>query len=177
MARFPLAVLLVFAFASVCRGDDLEQLKNLRDEETRRAVRAFEKSIRDAEKAMEQKLIAAKAKFLADLAVAQRRATQANDLDSAILIRDARESIENDPAEPIQILAAFYGQNVSWLDVTDKVQAAAKGKAKWASTVATEDWGEPAPNFTGPRTLLIRYAVDGRERFKAVYEGQGITIP
>jgi hypothetical protein len=43
--------------------------------------------------------------------------------------------------------------------------------------VSTKDWGEPAPGFNGPRTLLVRYAVGGKVVFKTVYEGKEISLP
>jgi hypothetical protein len=81
------------------------------------------------------------------------------------------------PMTEIIIIAAFYGQNISWLDVTDKVRRAVNGKSEWSGTVATKDWGEPAPGFGGPRTLMIRYSVSGKVRFRAAYQGQVISIP
>jgi hypothetical protein len=77
----------------------------------------------------------------------------------------------------IRIISAFYGQNVSWLDVTDRVRQATKGKRNWTVQVRTEDWGEPAPGFGGPRTLLIRYSVNGEVNFKSQYQGNRITLP
>ncbi len=43
--------------------------------------------------------------------------------------------------------------------------------------VNSKELGEPAPEFAGPRTLMIRYSVAGKVRFKAVYEGKEITLP
>lgn len=77
----------------------------------------------------------------------------------------------------LQIIAAFYGQNVSWLDVTDKVRAATKGTASWTTRVDTQDWGDPAPNFRGPRTLLVRYSWNGETKYKAAYQGEELSLP
>ena len=93
-------------------------------------------------------------------------------LDEAVLIRVIRRSLEAgkgplaNPSTGIEIIAAFYGQNVSWLDVTDKVHKAVKGKAKWSAKVSSANWGKIAPQFKGPRTLLIRYLVNGKTVYK-----------
>jgi hypothetical protein len=80
-------------------------------------------------------------------------------------------------ASGLQILAAFYGQNVSWIDVTDKLTLASKGKTSWSAKVQTADLGDPVPGWTGTRTLIVRYTLDGKTGFKAVYEGRDITLP
>jgi hypothetical protein len=77
----------------------------------------------------------------------------------------------------LRILAAFYGQNVSWIDVTDKLTLATKGKTSWSAKVQTADLGDPVPGWTGTRTLIVRYTLDGKTGFKAVYEGRDITLP
>ena len=81
------------------------------------------------------------------------------------------------PTAGIQIEAAFYGQNISWLDVTQKVRAQAQGKMQWSTLVRTANWGEPAPGFKGPRTLLVRYSIDGESRIKSAYENEQLTLP
>jgi hypothetical protein len=82
-----------------------------------------------------------------------------------------------DSATGLQILAAFYGQNVSWIDVTDKLALATRGKTSWSAKVQTADLGDPVPGWTGTRTLIVRYTLDGKTGFKAVYEGHDITLP
>lgn len=77
----------------------------------------------------------------------------------------------------IRIISAFYGQNVSWLDVTDKVRQATQAKRNWSVEVQTEDWGEPAPGFGGPRTLLIRYSLNDEVKVKSRYQGKRMTLP
>jgi len=85
------------------------------------------------------------------------------------------------PAPPaagrVQVIAAFYGQNISWLDVTELVRQKVERRGAWSGVVQTADWGEPAPDFKGPRTLLVRYSVDGTTKYKAVYEGELMTLP
>ncbi|WP_040763636.1 hypothetical protein [Novipirellula maiorica] len=75
------------------------------------------------------------------------------------------------------VVAAFYGQNVSWIDVTEKIRKAIGKKRSWTTDVKTEDWGEPATGFGGPRTLLVAYYTDGQLKFKSVYQGKRITLP
>ncbi|GIW92841.1 MAG: hypothetical protein KatS3mg110_0882 [Pirellulaceae bacterium] len=88
-----------------------------------------------------------------------------------------RSAVAADARPRIEIIAAFYGQNVSWIDVTDKVRAAVGRAALWSTVVRTSDWGEPAPGWTGTRSLLVRYSVNGKVMFKAVWQGEVITIP
>lgn len=100
--------------------------------------------------------------------VAQAEATKANLLDKAVRIRSIKRMYKSDtvsapPMTEIIIFAAFYGQNISWLEVTDKLRRAVNGKSEWSGTVVTKDWGEPAPGFGDPRTLMIRYSVSVRE--------------
>jgi hypothetical protein len=143
----------------------------------------------DAEKAYRKAVLDAKLKMAADLRRAQQKALQAGDQDEALAIaakiRQAEEEREATPGPPppaendgsIRIVAAFYGQNVSWLDVTEKLQHATSGRTTWSSKVRTRDWGEPAPGFAGPRTLLVRYVVGGKARVKFAYEGNELELP
>jgi hypothetical protein len=43
--------------------------------------------------------------------------------------------------------------------------------------VDTKELGEPAPNWNGQRTLIVRYTVSGKPHIKFVYEGSRISIP
>jgi hypothetical protein len=120
---------------------------------------------------------------------AVRHYTKALDLTKADSVNREWETFKryNLPAAPtrptstpnggLQIVAAFYGQNVSWLDVTDKITFATKGKNSWSANVRTSDLGDPVPGWNGTRTLLVRYTLDGKTAFKAVYEGHEITLP
>jgi WD40 repeat protein len=90
---------------------------------------------------------------------------------------EAQVSPASEGGGKIDIIAAFYGQNVSWIDVTDKVRGMVKGLEKWTAKVNTEDFGEPAPGFSGPRTLLVRYSVGGQVKVKPVYQNEMITLP
>jgi hypothetical protein len=80
-------------------------------------------------------------------------------------------------AAPIVIHAAFYGQNVNWVDVTDKLREMVRDKYEWATVVNTADWGDPAPGYTGPRTLIIRYTIDGVTKSKWAYQGDKLAVP
>jgi hypothetical protein len=77
----------------------------------------------------------------------------------------------------IVVHAAFYGQNVNWIDVTEKLRAVVGDKRQWSTVVNTSDWGDPAPGFTGPRTLIVRYTIDGTTTSKWQYQGKELVIP
>ena len=161
-------------------GDD-ELPKNLKSPDAKKALLDYDKALAQAREAYEKETGAARKKLLSDLEAAQDKATKANELDDAVRIRDFRKGFEDakppSPEQKLQIIAAFYGQNVSWLDVTSKLRQATRGKTKWSAIVNSKELGEPAPGFAGPRTLTIRYSVAGKVRFKAVYEGKEITLP
>jgi multidrug efflux pump subunit AcrA (membrane-fusion protein) len=161
-------------------GDD-ELPKNLKSPDAKKAVLDYDKALTQAREAYEKETDAARKKLLSDLEAAQQKATKANELDDAVRIRDFRKGFEDakpsSPEQRLQIIAAFYGQNVSWLDVTSKLRQATRGKTRWSAIVNSKELGEPAPGFADPRTLIIRYSVAGRVRFKAVYEGKEITLP
>ena len=160
-------------------GDE-ELPKNLKSPDAKKAVQDYEKATTLAREAYEKETEAARKKLLSDLEAAQDKATKAKELDEAVRIRDFRKGFEDakrSPEQKLQIIAAFYGQNVSWLDVTSKLRQATRGKTRWSAIVNSKELGEPAPGFADPRTLIIRYSVAGRFRFKAVYEGKEITLP
>ena len=48
----------------------------------------------------------------------------------------------------IRIISAFYGQNVSWLDVTDRVRQATKGKPKPDYSFGPDGAGTGCPLVT-----------------------------
>ena len=183
MMRFALACCAcVSGLALVTAAQNEEAIKKPRSADAKKALVDYEKAVKQARETFEKDAEAARKKLLTDLAAAQEKAAKANSLDEAVLIRDIRKGYEDGRAAPpkdgrLQIVSAFYGQNVSWLDVTEKVRQATKGKAKWSATVSTRDWGEPAPEFHGQRTLIIHYTVGGKLQFKAVYEGREITLP
>jgi hypothetical protein len=77
----------------------------------------------------------------------------------------------------MQVRSAFYGQNKSWIDVTEKLQEWTEGTTSWSRIVSTQDLGEPAPGFGGPRTLIVQYVVSGKVKYKAVYEGEEMNLP
>jgi hypothetical protein len=162
-----------------CGDDDLP--KNLKSAEAKKALLEYEKAVARAREAYEKETDGAHKKLLTDLEAAQQKATKANELDEALRIRDLRKEFEDGKPPPLdrklQIIAAFYGQNVSWLDVTNKLRRATQGRTKWSAIVNSKELGEPAPGFAGPRTLTIRYSVGGKVRFKAVYEGKEIALP
>lgn len=182
MMRASLGFLAIVSTLLLMPPESERSPKKLKNVNAKEAVADYDRSIKEAEEAFAAETAAARRKLLTELETAQEKAAKANDLDDAVLIRDLRRAYEEgtDPAPEdgtLRIVSAFYGQNVSWLDVTEKVRRAAKDKAKWSATVNTNDWGEPAPGFAGPRTLIVRYAEGDEVRFKAVYQGQKISIP
>lgn len=129
----------------------------------------------------------ARKKLLLSLEVAREKAAKANQAEDAQLIREIRKNyetmtepvpIDTTPQAPqtIRIISAFYGQNVSWIDVTDKVQALAAGKPAWTATVDTDDLGDPIPGWTGTRSLIVRYAIGPKVAFKVAYQNKVITL-
>lgn len=179
---FALAVLVCLATPRGFADDEDAAVKNVKNVEARKALLRYEAAIAEAEKEFEQKRELALKELLASLEDAQENATKANKLDEALHIREAREALQSDAERAksggkVQIVAAFYGQHVNWIDVTEKARRAFRGKAKWSTVVDTRDWGEPAPGWAGTRTFLVRYLVNGKPMTKSVYQGQVITIP
>jgi hypothetical protein len=163
---------------SVFASDIVDLITRLQDANAKEAIAACEKSIRKAKEDEDDHKQEARKKLLPALEEAQMIAGKANHLDEAILIRDIRKAIENgnDPRAGIEVITALYGQNISWLDVTDKVRKAIGNKDKWSTFVKTKDWGEPAPGFTGPRTMIIRCRVNGKISLQLNYEDKEIKI-
>jgi hypothetical protein len=172
--------LLILVVSFRAWGDDDSQ-RNLKSAEAKKALVEYEKALAKAREAYDKEADGARKKLLTDLEAAQEKATKAKDLDEAVRIHNVHKSFEDSkplpPTGKLQIIAAFYGQNVSWLDLTNKLREATQGRTRWSAIVNSKDLGEPAPGFAGPRTLMVRYSVGGRVRFKAVYEGKEITLP
>ena len=173
-------VVLALVLVSHAQNDD--SAKKLKSADAKKALVEYDKALTQARDTFDKDVEAARKKLLTYLGAAQEKAAKANELDEAVLIRDISKGYEEgtQPAPKdgkLQVVSAFYGQNVSWLDVTEKVRQSTNGKAKWSATVSTKDWGEPAPGWSGTRTLMIRYSVGGKVLFKAVYEGNEIALP
>lgn len=150
--------------------------------EAQQALDNYERTLAQTQRASERSAEAARQKLLTDLEIAQERAARANLLDQALAIRALRHDYESKVrfaprAEPLQIVSAFYGQNISWLDVTERVRRAVRGKTQWTTTVTTEALGDPAPGFNGPRTLIVHYQCGKKLLFKAAYEGNELILP
>lgn len=111
--------------------------------------------------------------------------TKAGDFDAGVALREkitaAEKFIFPDPADangttPV-FLAALYGVNQSWLDVTDKLNALAHTKKGIHFVVSDAELGDPAPEFNGGNTLVTRYALKGKVHTKAVYVGSEFSLP
>jgi hypothetical protein len=154
--------------------DVVDLINKLQDPEAKKAITDYAEALLKAKENEDTHKLDANKKLLADLAEVQSNVSKANQLDEALLIRDIRKAIENgnDPRAGIEIITALYGQNISWLNVTDRVRKAVGNKDVWSTTVRTRDWGEPAPGFTGPRTMLIRCRVNGKITLQLNYENK-----
>ncbi len=157
---------------------DVVSLPSFKNPEAKKAKSKYDEAVSAAKSEYEAKLAAARKALAAELETAQKLASQAGELDEAVRIRDtAKEIADPNSGTQLQIVSAFYGQNISWFDVTERLRQAVKDKSKWSAVVDTKDWGEPAPDFKGPRTLMVRYSVGGKMKFKAVYQGSKIDLP
>jgi hypothetical protein len=163
---------------SVFSSEIVDLIVRIQDAQAKNAIVACDKAIRKANEAEENHTADARKKYLAALEEAQTAAGTANKLDESILIRDIRKAVENgnDPRAGIEVITAVYGQNISWLDVTDKVRKAVGNKDKWSAFVKTKELGEPAPGFSGPRTMIIRGRVNGKIDLYLNYEDKEIKI-
>lgn len=158
-----------------------ESPKSFKSPEAAQAVQVYEKSVAAARAKLEMELATARQTLSTSLKASLEKATKAGDLDEALAIREfgrkLEEKVTPPAADKIQIIAAFYGQNMSWFDVTEKVRKATEGRSRWVTKVSSTDWGDPAPGFRGPRTLIIRYSFAGKAGYRTCYEGKGFAIP
>ncbi len=112
-------------------------------------------------------------------------ATKAGDFDSATALKarvSESETIEiPDPSEAVrgrpQFVAALYGVNQSWNDVTDKLNGIAMRKGGLPLIVTDEVFGDPAPQYSGGNTLVVRYLLNGKLQINAVYVGRELSVP
>ena len=110
-------------------------------------------------------------------------ATKTGDFDAATEIKARAEAAEvvdiPDPADAVrgrpQFIAGLYGVNQSWLDVTDKLNSLAQRKTGFPVTVTDELFGDPAPQFPGGNTLVVRYLLNNKIHTSAVYVGREFT--
>src|SRR5712691_4719 len=117
-----LVVPLVLLCCAVAADDD-DLVKKLKNADAKKAVLTYEQAVAKAQEAFEKDVATARKKLSAELEAAQAKATKANELEESIAIRDVRTSLTDglekvQPTGRVQIVAAFYGQNISWLDVT-----------------------------------------------------------
>jgi len=132
-------------------------------------------AIRKAREAMEAAYDKAVRQYTKDLKLEKATATKTE--WEVFKARGAAGTPTVSAPVPIVVHAAFYGANVNWVDVTDKLREMVRDKLQWSTVVNTADWGDPAPQYTGPRTLIIRYTVDGVTKSKWAYQGDKLAIP
>lgn len=139
---------------------------------------AYDKEMLIAKELHSRTVREARAEYVKALKAIQVERTKTGDLDGAVKVKEMIAGVESEePSEPkgmgIQIHSAMYGANISWLDVTDKVRAAATGKKVFPFSVLTRELGDPAPGWDGTRVLVIRYTNGtGKPKSLAVYEGK-----
>jgi len=116
--------LFILAVSLPAWGDDDWQ-KNLKSAEAKKALLEYDKATAKAREAYDKETDGARRKLLTDLEAAQEKAAKAKDLDEAVRLRNLVKEFEDSKPPPpglkLQIIAAFYGQNVSWLDLTNKL--------------------------------------------------------
>ena len=168
------------AIAVAAKDPPTQAIKNAK---ARRAVAAYQQAVAQADAERERRAAAERKKLSEELEDAQVIATKAGDLEDAVRIRDLRTSLQpgGDRAAAsrgkLRVLCAFYGQNVSWLDVTEKVTAAVGDSSKWSTVVDTKNLGDPFPGWGGTRSLIVRYEYEGRVSFKVAYQGKELSLP
>lgn len=109
--------------------------------------------------------------------------TKSGDFDKALAVKARIEELEKElegdpklqPKTPIRIVAAMYGVNQSWLDVTDTVQDAIYKKKQ--VVVSDAVFGDPAPEYQPGNTLIIRYERKGVFHSVAIYTGKPLLLP
>lgn len=110
--------------------------------------------------------------------------TKSGDFDKAIAVKARIEQLEKEPEAILpqknpkpqtRVIAAFYGVNQSWHDVTDKVQELVNRKKEFV--VSDELFGDPAPGYDPGNTLVIRFEQKGKPHTAAVYSGRQFNIP
>ncbi len=121
---------------------------------------------------------------LKSLKAALSDATKAGDFDAATAVKarvTEAETIElPDPSDAVrgrpQFVAALYGVNQSWIDVTDKLNGIAMRKGGLPLIVTDEVFGDPAPEYAGGNSLVVRYLLNGKLQIQAVYVGRELAV-
>jgi len=112
-------------------------------------------------------------------------ATKSGDFEAATEIKSRLTEAEliavEDPTNAVrgrpQFLAAVYGVNQSWNDVTDKMNAISVKRGGFPLIVTDEIFGDPAPQFTGGNTLVTRFILNGKIHTSAIYVGREFSLP
>ena len=141
---------------------------------------AYQAAVLKADNSHFYALQAAASDRLKVLKTALADATKAGDFDTATALKkritEAETVTTPDPADakrgrPV-FVAGMYGVNQSWNDVTDKLNALALRKGSFPLTVSDEILGDPAPQFAGGNTLVVRYLLNSKIYTSAVFVGR-----
>jgi len=79
------------------------------------------------------------------------------------------------PTRGLVILRAEYGAGNSWVDITERLQA--RVVVNRLNVRVNNDLAGDDPARNRPKSLRLRYQIDGREQRRTVAEGQRLTLP
>jgi len=94
--------------------------KTLKRQDARRAVNAYEETVKNARANFDSRAEAARKQLFVELEAAQAKATKENQLDEAVTIRELRKSLQEKRSaagrSEIQIISAFTARmSVGWM--------------------------------------------------------------
>lgn len=168
---------------SITSAAELDDLRSkLKSPDVVAAFRSYDEASKKAHFALQLSLSDAQKQLLSKLEAAQNRATQSDNLDEAVMIRDCRNAITKSSAKAeeqrhFKVISAAYGANVSWIDVTSIVQKLPLEKGQLKLRATNELLGDFHPGYGGPASLLVRYELNGKVHLRACYRGEELTIP
>lgn len=166
--------------AGLAVADDAD----IRFGEIKRIEANYEKAVADIEADAKRRMGDAEDARLDGYRKIYERIKGSKDVDRIVAVRDKIKALEEEaesgkprPKQRLVVVAAFYGVNQSWNDVTDALQKKIAKRGKVSFVVADEDWGDPAPNFPTGNTLVVRYISNGKVAHKSVYQSQVMELP
>ena len=115
------AVLGLLAGVSCMFADEVsDAAKTLKRQDARRAVNAYEETVKNARANFDSRAEAARKQLFVELEAAQAKATKENQLDEAVTIRELRKSLQEKRSaagrSEIQIISAFTARmSVGWM--------------------------------------------------------------